>query len=510
MNENSMQTRQTENLKKNFGILGISSLLYACFYALCMYKNKSGITYPFFLAGSLWFYSFYLKKLEISLKKDSIFYVISILLLGISTFCTADGRIIAMNKAGAFVLTISFLLHQFFEDANWTFGRYVGYVIAAFFGSFGEIARPFSDMIFYRNTKGKKGKGVMLYIVIGLCFGIPLIFIIWLLLMSADMIFRNMTEAFFETLNIGNLVGILFTVTAMFFLTYCMMAFLCKKPFFDGQVERKQTEAALAITVTLPLTVLYMIFSGVQIVCLFFEKINLEQYTYAEYARQGFFQLLAVCVINLVLVLLGRAYFKENIFLKTILTVMSLCTYVMIASSAYRMILYIKQYYLTFLRFFVLWFLVVLFILLTGVVASIFHSKFPLFRYSMVVVTVCYLLLSFAHPDYWIAKCNIANMGSNSSAFFEADAYEDYYYMTRLSADAAPALADFFKEEGFDAETVEKAVKTERPHDALYGGFSGDAPSWGYYYMEHIYENYLKLGIRNFNLSRYFSWKILK
>lgn len=73
-------TEQTKSLKENFGILGLASFLYACFYTLCMYKNGSGITYPFFLAGSLWFYCFCMKKLGISLKKDSIFYMISIFL----------------------------------------------------------------------------------------------------------------------------------------------------------------------------------------------------------------------------------------------------------------------------------------------------------------------------------------------------------------------------------------------------------------------------------------------
>ncbi|MGN1147583.1 MAG: DUF4153 domain-containing protein, partial [Lachnospiraceae bacterium] len=511
-------TRQTENLKKNFGTLGLGSLLYALFYAFCMYKNGSGITYPFFLAGSLWFYCFCLKKLEISLKKDSIFYMISIMLLGLSTFCTADGKIIAMNKTGILVLTISFLLHQVYRDENWTFGRYTGYVIAAVFGSLGEIARPFQDMSVYHKLRGKKGKGMALYIIIGLCFSIPLFFIIWLLLMSADKVFMDMTEDLFDKLDMGNVFGVLFTVIFMFFMTYCIMAYLCKKTFSEEYKERAQLEAVIGITVTLPITLLYLVFSGVQIVCLFLGKIDLENYTYAEYARQGFFQLLAVCIINLILVLVCHAYFKENKMLKGIVTIMSLCTYIMIASSAFRMILYIKHYYLTFLRLFVLWSLVVLFILLTGVIISIYRKKFPLFKYSMVVVTVCFLVLSFAHPDYWIAKCNVANMGSSTSTFFDADAYRDYAYLTQLSADAAPAFSELFVEEGFSMERAAMGADIDgNKYDSrygsryeLYGGYRSDEESWGYYYLRNIYEDYQKMGIRSFNLSRYIAYQILK
>ena len=482
------ESEQTRNLKKNYGVLGLGSLLYACFYAICMYRNGSGITYPFFLLGSLWFYCFCMKKLEVSLKKDSVFYMGSILLLGISTFLTADARIIAMNKAGVLVLTISFLLHQFYQDNNWTFGRYTGYVITAVFGSLGEIHRPFADMGAYRRGRGQKGKGVLLYLVIGACFSIPLLFIIWLLLMSADRIFSEMTESFFKALNVGNIFGVLFTVIFMFFATYCIMAYLAKHTFSEEYKERPRTEAVIAITVTLPLTLLYLVFSGVQIFALFLRQIDLTNYTYAEYAREGFFQLLAVCIINLVLVLIGQAYFKENTLLKATLTVVSLCTYVMIASSTLRMILYIKHYYLTFLRVFVLWSLAVLFILLTGVIIHIYLQKFPLFKYSMVVVTLCYLVLSFAHPDYLIAKCNAANMGGSASSFFDTDAYRDYYYMTTLSADAAPALAEVLAEEDW----------------------RDDPESWGYYYLDKINRQYESMGIRSFNLSKYIAFQLLK
>ena len=517
------QTKQTENMKKHFGILGPACILYSCFYALCMYKNSSGITYPFFLAGSFWFYCFCFKKLEISLKKDSIFYMISILLLGLSTFCTADGRIIAMNKAGVWVLTISFLLHQVYKDENWTFGRYVGYVIAAVFGSLGQIARPFQDLTGHRRDRGKKGSGIAIYIIIGITLGIPLFCVIWLLLMSADTIFYDITYGIAEKLFMGTVLedgfGVLFTVIFMFFMAYCIMAYLCKKTFSEEYRERKQTEAVLAITVLAPIMILYLVFCGIQIVFLFLGKMILEGYTYAEYARQGFFQLLIVCIINLVLVLVGHAYFKENKALKGMLTVVSLCTYIMIASSAYRMILYVQHYYLTFLRIFVLWSLLVLFILLTGVIVSIYKKSFPLFKYSMVVVTVCYLALSFSHPDYWIAKCNLANLGNmenSSGGFFRSESYNDYRYLAGLSADAAPALAEFLKEEGFSLAEVEAKVENgtnSSGHISYYEIFGGPRSSeecWGSYYLAALSEDYKDMGIRGFNLSKFIGYQLVK
>lgn len=474
-------TEQTKRRKENFGVLGLGSLLYACFYTLCMYKAGRGLNEAFFLAGSLWFYCFCMKKLGISLKKDSIFYMISLLLLGVSTFCTADAKIINMNRAGIWVLTVSFLLHQFFEDKNWTFGRYAGYLVGAVFGSLGEITRPFLDMVEYRRKKGKQDGQKIAYVIVGVAVGIPVLVILWLLLMSADKMFLAMTEQLFENLDIANIVGIAFTVLAVFFFTYCMMSLLCKKPFSEKAADRVCVEALPAITVMLPVTVLYVVFCCVQIVCLFFGNIDLERYTYAEYARQGFFQLLAVCVINLVMVLASQAYFKRSKVLRALITVVSGCTYVMIASAAFRMVLYIRHYYLTFLRIFVLWSLAVIFLLLTGIVVSIYKEKFPLFRFSMVVVTVCYLLLSFGHPDYWIARCNTANMESSYSSFFDVDAYEDYDYMMRLSPDAAPVLLPLSQEQ-----------------------------SWAEGYARGVQDAYEEMGIRDFNLSVYIAEKILQ
>ena len=56
----------------------------------------------------------------------------------------------------------------------------------------------------------------------------------------------------------------------------------------------------------------------------------------------------------------------------------------------------------------------------------------------MTVVTVFYLALSFVHPDYLIAKYNVAHM---------EEEYTDFYYLGRLSADAAPVMAEAFAEE---------------------------------------------------------------
>ena len=493
-------TEYTKKVKQNFHIFGGASFIYACLYAFCMYKNSSGVTYPFFVAGSLLFICFCFGKLEISLKKGSRLYMGSMMLLGISTFCTDDGRIIAMNKTGVLLLTISFLLSTLYETKRWALGKTLSAIFQVLFLAFGELGRPFSDAAWYCKNKLDRKKGKILYVAAGLALTIPIFLAVFGLLISADAVFRDMSERLFRHLNIRNILQAVFMVCGMFLAAYCILSYLCKKDIVEEAKDHRKGEPLVAIPIAAILSMLYLVFSVIQILYLFVGGMQLpDGYTYAEYAREGFFQLLFVSLLNLVLVLIGMSYFRSSKVLKIVLTVMSLCTFIMIASSAMRMIIYIQYYYLTFLRIFVLWSLAVLFLIFAGVIAAIIRESFPLFRYSMIVVTVFYLALSFAHPDYWIARINVEGMQTEArSDFFQGEAYSDYYFLSQLSADAAPVLLKYAEREDYDLN-----VYYWKSYEVLeyYGGCTED--NFAYYYMVNLRERVGETSLRRFNLSRF-------
>ena len=112
----------------------------------------------------------------------------------------------------------------------------------------------------------------------------------------------------------------------------------------------------------------------------------------------------------------------------------------MIASSAYRMGLYVSEYGLTATRLCVFWALGVIALFMLGVILSICKPAFSLFRYGIIVIGVCYLVLAFARPDYLVARYNTVCMEDT-----------DYKYLMSLSTDASPALAadaDFMENKG--------------------------------------------------------------
>ena len=467
--------------------------------------------------------------------------MMSMMLLAVATFCTDDWKIINLNKTGIFLLMMSLLLHQFYDTSKWKLGKYLGSICELIFLSLGELGRPFGDGIHYYRTRGKKNK-MFWNGVLGVVIAVPLLLIVVALLSAADALFRNLTTEMFDWVQPENIFKVLLRVVWIFFASYMLTAFLCKRSIKEEIKDKRKAEPVLAITITGLLSLIYILFSGIQIFGLFLGRMQLpEDYTYAMYAREGFFQLLAVSILNLIIVLCAMSYFKESKVLKVILTIMSLCTFVMIASSAMRMIIYIRYYYMTFLRIFVLWALVVLFFLFVGVIISIYREGFRLFRYSVAVVTVLYLALAFSRPDYIVAKINVANAvqasvdaaevkelqedleyGEDffSGPFFLGAYYTDYEYLSNLSADAAPVLIPYLAELGYDLRMYreEKASEQAEVQENSAAGENSaytDKRSWrlsgfGYYYLDDIKAGLDTLSWRTYNISRHMAQKHLE
>ncbi len=506
-----MENPPQERKNPLFLFMGAGSLIYAFFYTFFLYKNSSGITYPFFVGGTCLFFFYYLKKSGTAAKKFSIFPAISLVLLGISTCLTDSWVLLFFNKLGIFLLFFYMVLHNLYQDKSWDLTKYLGSVINITCTSIGFIFRPFTDLSdFIKNREQVSGKpeGKGKYIVFGILIALPLLLVIIVLLCSADAVFSNifayLFSDFLEFLFEGDIWSIAGLFLFAFFASYCLLCRFSCRNIREQVPDKKTAEPIIGITFTGLISLVYLVFCFIQIVYLFGGLGTLpDHYTYAKYAREGFFQLVFVCMINLALVLICNKRFRKNKLLKGILVFISLCTYIMIASSAYRMILYITVYHLTFLRVLVLWGLVVIFLLISGTLILIFHESFPLVKYCVLTVTIMYLAFSFAHPDYWIARYNLSHVAvtdtdSGDHPYQSSRAYSDFYYLRNLSMDAAPAIY------GMINELEESYQDISNQH-------------WFYRYSEKIVRKSWdggpsscipkKQSIRKFNFSRWIAYK---
>jgi hypothetical protein len=316
------------------------------------------------------------------------------------------------------------------------------------------------------------------------------LWIVITLLASADLLFGEMTEGIYEFFFSSDVIAVVIMVLFGTLSCYCILCGSAAKSGTDHEKVRKKASSSIAITAMTLISLVYLLFCGIQLIYLFANGLFVlpSGFTFAEYARRGFFELLAVTIINIVLMLICSSLFEESKILRLILTFMTVCTYIMIGSATYRMLLYIGAYHLTFLRLFVLLALLIDAFVLAGVIAYQYHRKFPLFPYCVAVVTVCYLIFAFAKPDYLIASYMLEHQD-------ELDAEDAAFLTQTLSLDAVPLVLPVLADD--------KRWSGASPQD-LYK--YGEEP-WGSYeyyitnYYERLKDARINSDFRDFNYS---------
>ncbi|MFE3661806.1 DUF4153 domain-containing protein [Streptomyces sp. NPDC059164] len=202
---------------------------------------------------------------------------------------------------------------------------------------------------------------------------------------------------------------------------------------------RGRVEWALPLIV---LNLLFAAFIALQLVVLLggYEKVRAETgLQHAEYARQGFWQLLWATLLTLLVIALAlrrapRGGSRDRTLVRAVLGPLCALTLVVVASALRRMDLYVDEYGLTRLRISVaameLWLGVVLLLILA---AGIFGARF-LPRAIAVSAAAAVLAFGLLSPDALIAEQNVQRFASHESAGI------DIAYVKGLSADAVPAL----------------------------------------------------------------------
>ena len=495
------ETGYTKTLKSKFMFFAPLTLAYAIFYTFCMYKNQGGITFPFFIAGTVAYLFLCVTKLGATFKKSSYFSLACAVLISIATPLTGNRTFWFYNSSAVFLLIVSVALGQFYDTEKWGLGKYFTAFMRQCFGCFSCIIRPFTDAHEYNKDKPKGKSKTFLYVTLGVLISIPLCVVVVSLLAAADAVFRESVKMITELINVQDATAIAFRILWGFVGTYMFLAYICKKTIKEKTGDSKVFEPVIAITVTSILSFIYILFSGIQIAYLFLGNLKLpEGYTYAEYAREGVFQLFGVSLLNLVIVLICISIFRESKALNVILTIFSLCTYVMIASAAMRMYMYVSAYSLSVDRILVIWALATMSILLVGVFINIYKKDFKLFEFFRIVVTVCYIVLAFSRPDYICAKVNLAKPD-----------YKDYSYLVELSSDAAEPIYEHMMSLGYEIPEAEKLDDLkwtlEDKYTYIYDP-NMDVDGYGYAYMARMIDDTEGMTLRRFNFSLYKAIKL--
>ncbi|MFB9181483.1 DUF4153 domain-containing protein [Dactylosporangium sucinum] len=274
------------------------------------------------------------------------------------------------------------------------------------------------------------GLGVLLLVVFGALFA------------SADVAFDRIVDQVVPEFSAGTVVRWIFVGTVAAWLLFGA-AYLVDSPSAVGDREPGEPRTVRRVEWLVPvgaLLVMFVAFVAVQLTVLYGDRgyvMKTVGLTFAEYARKGFWQLLVVTLLTLVVMAVTvrkapRGTVTDRILLRVVLGLLAACTLVIVGSAVKRMDVYEEAYGYTRLRVFVtafeLW-LGALFVLV--MIGGLARRARWLPRVAVALWVVTLLGLAGLNPDRFIAAGNVQRVAANNA---------DVWYLSTLSADAVPEL----------------------------------------------------------------------
>ena len=165
-----------------------------------------------------------------------------------------------------------------------------------------------------------------------------------------------------------------------------------------------------------------------------------EGLTYAQYAREGFFQLCIVSVFNAVLLIVLQTFMRRTpgergLLRRTYAGIISLFTLILIATALSKMILYIDAYGMTRSRVLATWMILLLAVAFILSLIHVFCKKFPLAIGIFITCALFLLILFLPNIDGMIADYNVDAYLSGNLTSVDVDSLCD------LDLSAVPALS---------------------------------------------------------------------
>ena len=426
-------------------IAGVSlalGLLFDYFF----YEKAPGIGFPIYVALillGLFAISVYFKK---QIDRQAIWLLIPLAFFSSMVFVRSSLLLTFLNIVGSFLL----LLLVVEVSPAWVLKKFLAqdYVKMIFLPL--QFVRPFFQTlsnIFKSREDGAKPR-TSLRVIKGIAMALPVLLLFLLLFSSADLIFKkyilDLVRIDLDPEIVVRLILVL-CATSGLMGAYAYYAFSRKEDVTaSGAVgDKLRTIGQIETSILLgAVNLLFFAFIFVQITYLFGGEGNIvsQGFTYAEYARKGFFELIAVAIISFLLVLTTEKYTSKNgvehtLIFKILSTALVVQVILIMASAFKRLLLYEEAYGFTTLRLYSHAFIIFLAVIFVLLIYKIFKDKQEnLFVFRAFVSILIFLaVMNILNPDAFIARRNIER--------FNAAHELDVYYLSRLSEDAVPETA---------------------------------------------------------------------
>jgi hypothetical protein len=440
------------------------------------WKKPLGVNFAIFVALCLATAILLLRVDELRLSRGAGMLLFPVAFLAAMTFIRLEPMTVFLS-----ISMVLFLMGVFalvYRSGDWiryslldyVFGylQLVGSMIARPIGFVAENRRSFSE----EPSLSEKRTTQVWPILRGIVIALPIIAIFASLLASADPIFATRLEGLIDLFKIDNLPEYIFRLAYILIFAYALAgAFLHAAQKSDEKVQEKTwispflgfTEATIVLGSVVLLFVAFVViqfqyFFGGQ------ANISIEGYTYSEYARKGFGELVTVAFFSLLLLLgLGAITRRETESQRRTFSILGVglvgLLIVMLIAAFQRLVLYEAAYGFSRLRTYTHIFMIWLGLLLVAVVVLEVLRRERAIGLAMILASLGFIVsLNMLNVDAFIVRQNIRReiRSSTDQTFAQGRADLDAQYFLDLSDDAIPPLVSAFHSKSLPASVKEK------------------------------------------------------
>ena len=263
----------------------------------------------------------------------------------------------------------------------------------------------FRNLKFLKIKTNREKTNKILNAVFGIIVGIVFSIVILLLLMSADDYFNKFVSKAFISINFDFSKIMQFVI--FFIIIFSIGVNLIRNRYIVMKENKtRKIDHTIIISMLSVINLVFVLFliSEVSKLCGNFLQIP-KGYIYSSYAREGFFQLLFVTIINfsIILYLIYKTnVIKENKVIRNLVLILIAFSVLLIFNSYYRMFLYIGKYGFTNLRLQVILFLFMELILFGIIIKKIINKVNNDGLIFLVIMTSFYVINLYICNDFFI------------------------------------------------------------------------------------------------------------
>ncbi len=341
----------------------------------------------------------------------------------------------------------------------------------------------------HQNGENGEKKSKKRYIL-PLIITILVVFIVAVILATADddfaRIFGKLLDKiieFIKNIKIWRLIlrlfvaWIIYFYLSSFFYTYC-----CVYEFKEKEKLEKPKGDILTLKMVMGgLNVLYLVFAIIQFKAILFPSAGIE---YSKYAREGFFQLIGISLLNLILIIYSinkkhNENASEVAVVKVLNSLMVIFTFIILLSSATKMYFAVDTFGYTVHRMIVLSAILEEFVLIIPTSLFITNENINLSKCYFVSIFAIYLVMNFSNFEYIVSANNV-------NRYYETGKLDIEYLERYTGTDAIKPLI--------------RVVNEKNPKDVRYNSNRAELTR----YLKYIHDKSVgNMDFREFNISKY-------